>query len=358
MAYRQEQEYLALDITSISSYSKLISEVEWGHNRDKEKLPQVNLCLIMGEKTKLPVYQIAYSGSLTDVTTLQTTLKLASPLLLDKALLVMDKGFYSKSNIDVMLSDKAVKFIIAASFSSKYVCKQVESVKRDIDKAANIILVGEDTILGIARKVKWNSEHILYVHVYHNAMSAAAAKTDLYAEVASLAEIAKVNPHSEKHSKKFKKYLLINETEAPETPVTVDIHQQVLDEKLAMSGWLVIFSNHINDASEAIQIYRAKDAVEKGFSRFKNSLGMERLRVHSSESMENKIFVAFVGLIIMSHIHRVMIEKGLYPLMTMKNLVHTLEKLRVQYIYGNRILFPLTKQQKGIYEAFGFDAPI
>jgi hypothetical protein len=35
--YRQEREYLALDSTSISSWSEL-EDVEWGYNRDGEKL--------------------------------------------------------------------------------------------------------------------------------------------------------------------------------------------------------------------------------------------------------------------------------------------------------------------------------
>ena len=71
---RSEQEYLALDITSISSYSELIDDVEWGYNRDHEPLPQINLCMLMGEKSKLPIYQTIYSGSLKDVSTLNTTL--------------------------------------------------------------------------------------------------------------------------------------------------------------------------------------------------------------------------------------------------------------------------------------------
>jgi hypothetical protein len=40
--YRKEREYLALDITSVSSYSQLIDTVAWGYNRDGERLPQVN----------------------------------------------------------------------------------------------------------------------------------------------------------------------------------------------------------------------------------------------------------------------------------------------------------------------------
>jgi len=355
-AYRQEREYLAIDISSASSYSKFISEVEWGHNRDKEKLPQVNLCLIMGEESKNPVYQIPYSGSITDVTTLRTTLKLASHLSLGELKLVMDKGFYKKRNIDILLADGTTKFITAASFNADYVCKLVESSKHSIDRADNAILLGEDTILGMTREVKWDSEHSLYAHVYHNAIGAAVAKTELYGFAASLAEIARADPHSEKHAKKFDKYLAINKT--PDAQLTVNIRQDVLEGQLATSGWLVLLSNHISDASKAIHIYRAKDAVEKGFDRFKNSLDMKRLRVHSSEGMENKAFVAFIGLILISRIHKVMSEKNLYLHMTMKRLVHTLEKLRVQFIDENRVLFPLTKQQSDIYDAFGFDAPV
>jgi len=43
--------------------------------------------------------------------------------------------------------------------------------------------------------------------------------------------------------------------------------------------------------------------------------------------------------------------------MTMTKLILTLEKLKVQYISGNRILFPLTKEQKQIFDAFGIAYP-
>jgi len=61
---RSETEYLALDITSTSSYSEQINDVEWGFNRDGENLAQVNLCMLMGEQSRLPVYQTVYQGSL------------------------------------------------------------------------------------------------------------------------------------------------------------------------------------------------------------------------------------------------------------------------------------------------------
>ena len=57
---------MAYDVTSVSSYSKGIEDLEWGYNRDKEKLPQVNMGLYYGEECGLPLYYRVYPGSISD----------------------------------------------------------------------------------------------------------------------------------------------------------------------------------------------------------------------------------------------------------------------------------------------------
>jgi hypothetical protein len=42
----------------------------------------------------------------------------------------------------------------------------------------------------------------------------------------------------------------------------------------------------------------------------------------------------------------------------MKKLLLTLAKLRLQIVNGERILFPVTKEQRTIYEAFGISEPV
>jgi len=117
-------------------------------------------------------------------------------------------------------------------------------------------------------------------------------------------------------------------------------------------------SNDIADAKEAIAIYREKDVVEKGFLRLKNSLDIGRLRVHRADSMQNKVFIGFIALILLSYIHKIMSDKDLYRQMTLKKLIMILAKLRLQEIKGHRILFPLTKEQKTIFKSFDFDEPV
>ena len=133
---------------------------------------------------------------------------------------------------------------------------------------------------------------------------------------------------------------------------TVNIRYDVLEGELTTSGWLVCVSNHIDSAEKAIALYRTKDVVEKGFARLKNCLDLARLRVHSDNAMQNKIFIGFIALILTAHIHKVMMENEFYKTMSMKKMMKSLESLRVQYIKGNRIAFPVSKLQKTILEAF------
>lgn len=72
---RAEKECLAYDTTSISSYSELIAHVRYGKNKDGDSLPQVNLALIFGQHSMLPVYFWKLPGNITDVNTVCKLLK-------------------------------------------------------------------------------------------------------------------------------------------------------------------------------------------------------------------------------------------------------------------------------------------
>ena len=356
--FRSEQEFIALDITSISSYSQLIEDVEWGYNRDEENLPQINLCLLLGETSRLPVFQTIYNGAIKDVSTLKSTLSLASGIGHEKLTLVMDKGFFSTKNVNDML-DGALKsnFLMALPFTLKFANAQVQSRQGKIDVLENTIVLGRDVLRGVTEERSWNNKHKVYAHIYYNALKAAEARDNIYGYVTELAKLAKSNPKDKEHSKEFKKYLSIRKSKKAESGYTVNIRRDVVDGALRNKGWLVLISNHVSNAKDALAIYRAKDVVEKGFQRIKQDLDLRRLRIHSDIAMRSKIFVGFIALILMAHLHNAMLSADLYKLFTMKELIRHLEKLKVQYISGKRILYPLTSTQKRIFEALDIDVP-
>jgi transposase len=160
--YRGEREYLALDITSISSWSHLIRDAEWGYNRDHEPLPQINLCMLMGEQSGLPVFQTVYSGSLKDVSTFKTTLKQATCYIRGKTpSLVMDKGFYSRKNVSLLLNNNPeYKFLMPLAFSAKIAKQEIAEVKAEIDNIENLIVSGKDSLHAVTRIIKWEGKQL------------------------------------------------------------------------------------------------------------------------------------------------------------------------------------------------------
>jgi hypothetical protein len=198
--YRKEREYLALDITSISSWSDLIDDVEWGYNREGDRLAQINLCLLVGEKSGLPVFQTVYSGSLKDVSTFKTTLREASCYTGGKRLfLVVDKGFYSAQNVNLLLkSPEKYGFVLPVPFTARFAKEWIRREKEGIDTPENTYAANKHGVRLVSRKIKWDDKTTLNAHICFNALKAAARKDELYSHVAALLLKAKENHEDEK----------------------------------------------------------------------------------------------------------------------------------------------------------------
>lgn len=71
----KQDDYYAMDITGVSLYSDFIEFVRWGYNRDGEGLPQVNLLMLTGGKSRMPVCYRIIPGSIRDVSTLRESIR-------------------------------------------------------------------------------------------------------------------------------------------------------------------------------------------------------------------------------------------------------------------------------------------
>ena len=361
-AHIRENEYIALDITSVSSYSKGIDFMEWGYNRDGENLPQANICMLFGEKSMLPIYQTLYSGSIGDVSTLETTLNEFTALTGAKdIMLIMDKGFYSVKNVNMMLGkkgDSPYKFVLPVSFTSKFAKNQITRERDGIDNIENIVFTSGSPIRGAHSAQKWGDTGAeVHTHVFFNPEKAVKDRNELYGYVSRLKAKAIKDPTNKKLQKEYKQYLFIENPRETNGCASVSIRKDIIEKKLETAGWFVVISNQICDTQTAYDMYRAKDAVEKSFFQYKNNLGLSRFHVHSDDRMMNKTFVAFIALILSSHIHNVMKEKDVDKQMTFNKLLILLAKIKSAYVKGVMVLRVLTKEQKFIFKNFGIDCP-
>ncbi|MBO4335138.1 MAG: hypothetical protein J5846_04810, partial [Desulfovibrio sp.] len=63
-----KDEYICYNVTSVSTYSRMLLESEYGYNRDHDDLPQINIWLFTSEETRYPAYMFTYNGSVHDKT--------------------------------------------------------------------------------------------------------------------------------------------------------------------------------------------------------------------------------------------------------------------------------------------------
>jgi transposase len=82
-------------------------------------------------------------------------------------------------------------------------------------------------------------------------------------------------------------------------------------------------------------------------------LDLERLRIHSDKAMDGRIFIAFISLIMQSHIHKVMKENNLYKKYSIEKLIMELKKIKIfELSNGKKMISEISKKQRDILKAF------
>ncbi|MDR1020429.1 MAG: IS1634 family transposase [Synergistaceae bacterium] len=364
---RREREYLAYDTTSVSSMSECIKAVRYGKNKDDEPLPQVNLALVFGEESGMPVYYRVLPGNIQDVSTVKKLLKDVEFPEIKKLKLVMDRGFYSAKNINALYKGRH-KFLIAVragvNFVSDILKRARESIKsfsnydeeHDVYSQYNMEEWPYSETDKNGKAVKRGSRRI-YVHIYYNGTRAEDEKTRFIkslrmAETAILAG----DCDDERCLALASKYFHVNNT--PARGLRVSYREDDIKRHIDGLGYFVLLSNDINDPSAAIEAYRRKDMVEKAFDNLKERLGMRRTTVHSDEALAGKFFLQFLSLMYVSYIHKCMKENSLYQNYTMQTLLDSLDVIERYEREGERYhCGEITERQRELFRAFDANIP-
>jgi len=124
---RLEKEFWAYDTTTLSSYSETLRQVQFGFNKENDRLPQLNVALVFGQESNLPFYYRKLAGNIPDAKTVRHLLEELDILGYSKVKLVMDRGFYSEYNINCLYS-KHVKFLSSVRMSLSFVRKELDAI--------------------------------------------------------------------------------------------------------------------------------------------------------------------------------------------------------------------------------------
>lgn len=363
---RIENEYWAFDTTSISSYSDALKQVKKGRNKEHDRLPQINLALLFGEKSGLPFYYRKLPGNIADVKTVKQLLVEFAAMGYKKVKVVFDRGFYSVVNINSLYQNHR-KFLIGIKLNLKYVRKELDLERENLKLWSN--LHTQFNTYGICKPIWWEYEQerpnkgdVLkqkkraYLLLYYNPEKAAKDQVDMNDYLTSLCADLKNNNLKEYRSNDYKRYFDVTET--PKRGRKIKPKEDAMRDAAKNYGYFALLSNEIKDPFEALSLYRSKDIVEKGFGNLKERLNFRRMQVSSELSLNGKFFVEFIALIYLSYVKKKMLDAGLYEKWTLQGLLDELDTIELlEMPKHSRVLGEVSKKQAEIYNALGIKLP-
>lgn len=148
--------------------------------------------------------------------------------------------------------------------------------------------------------------------------------------------------------------------------IRMDGHQPVLIRKpRILNAMIHRYGKHIIiskanrlDRDEVLYLYLRRDQVEKMFDTLKTELDSRQLRIHSRETLDGRLFIMFIGLILNFIMLSRIRESEYLQQYSVKEILDKLKLIRqVEMCNGERYLTEISKKQRDILNAFNVAIP-
>lgn len=359
----REKIYISYDSTNKNCQAGEIEMLEYGNAKVDQGSPIFNYSIAYDTRNKEPLFYEAYPGSINDVSQLQYMLDKAKGYGYKKIGFILDRGYFSKSNIEYM--DKCgYSFVIMVRGMAMLVNELILKHKGTFEKK-RIHNISDYRLYGITvkRKLYATDEKDRYFHIYHSIEKESAERTQLENRIDEMTKFMKRHSNEMREfGAGFERYFELYYDEEQKTFLFPVEKARVVENEIELCGYFCIITSEKMTAKEAIELYKSRDASEKLFRGDKSYLGNRSLRVYSDESASAKIFIEFIALIIRSRIFTNLKEemKNLDKrpnFMTVPAAIKELEKIEmVRQLDGvYRLDHAVTATQKTILKAFGID---
>ena len=317
--YAKEDEtdniYLALDSTSISTYSDQLDLAQWGHNKDLDELKQINVLMLVDQRNGIPLFYRSYDGAIPDVVTIRNTIAQCTNLKLNKNIVfVSDKGYHSSTNInDCLRNDFGFIFNTKVNVKGSFIQEEVDAIKTELLSCANFKRKTNSNC--VVRDIDWcydaypvsgkkqrlKDKAKLRLHIYFNKeifddqykviVHNADKAIDILKEANGNASA--VHPIFIKLIEAYTDYTYDKDTN---TYTNCRINPLKVDERLKYAGIRVLITNQLDLTSEQCHIaYFERGKVEYAFNTLKYRLGCNRWRCSDNRSLDGKAFVQFIA---------------------------------------------------------------
>lgn len=360
----REKIYISYDSTNKNCQAGNIEMVEFGHAKDDKNLPVFNYSIAYDTYNREPLFYEQYPGSIVDISQLQFMLEKASGYGYRHAGFILDRGYFSKENIQYM--DKCgYDFVIMVKGMNSFVSDLILENKGKFENSRECNIRQYKTYGMTVKKQLYASDtRERYFHLFYSDHKAAAEREQIDARMERMMRyLNSLKGQKVTIGEGYKEYFHLEIYEEDGTFLFARERADVIERERSLGGYFVIVTSENMTAKEALELYKSRDASEKLFKGDKSYLGNKSLRVQSDEAASAKIFVEFVALIVRCKMYT-MLKDEVFRMekhpnyMTVPAAIRELEKIEmVRGLDGRyRMDHAVTATQKDLLRAFHLDA--
>ena len=358
--------YISYDSTNKNCQAGDIDIVEYGHAKYDQGLPVFNVSVAYDTKNREPLFYEEYPGSVIDIAQLQYMLDKANGYGYKHIGFILDRGYFSKSNIHYMDSC-GYNFVIMVKGMKTLVKEVVEEVKGTFEDAWDRSIRRYQTYGITVKKQLYPSDPSeRFFHVYFSSDKCAAERANLENKINKMAkDIKKLEGKPVVLDGNYCRYFspeYYHEGKEDQCFVGAFEKTDVINEELRLCGYFCIISSEEMTAKEALELYKSRDASEKLFRADKSFLGNKSMRVQSDEALGGKLLIGFVAMIIRNRMYT-KIKDAAEQMDSVPNYMNVAAAIRelekIEMLRGAdgkyRLDHAITKSQRTILNAFGIN---
>ena len=306
---RGNRPVIALDTSTVDTYSKNQHEARFGFSKESDDLPSIKLLTLMDIHSLQPFAFEQQPGNVPDVISIRNAISKVKCLMPGNApLIVTDSGFCSEENM-LMFVRNSMKFLTRIAADVSWIRSELDKIKGAITHMENACPDDEATygktvtvkhdfkIMRQRSRGKYQAGETqilsrkLHLHFFYSDTKAVEDRLRFRKEIQEIKALklagVELNASGER---KAKKYLICNDDG------TIHFNNAVINEAQERFGFFVLVSSTEKDTFEALRLYRLRARIEDLFAYQKNSTDGRRPRVWYPDSLRGRQFVQFVAL--------------------------------------------------------------
>lgn len=290
------QNPLCYDITSISTYSDRINIAEYGYNRDKEKhLKQINLALVTDQKTHTPLTFRVLNGSISDVCTVENTIREFTKCGITPFGMIMDRGFWSEKNIEALQNNK-IHFMMPIPNNVKWAKEVIRKNESKVYEADEYVDEENSIVRAYTVYDPKKTGHRCWCHLYYSPKMASDQRENRINEHNERRKELQTESEKDEHRSYYEEYFVVQKRNGKRIVKEKKSLKAILSEEIF--GFWALYTDIEKDPIKSLEIYRTRNYIETAFDDLKGVTDAKRLRIHSDKAVYGKLFIQFCAQIL------------------------------------------------------------